>query len=173
MQTYPPHPAGLPDADLLKSCKVQRLRRGGPGGQHRNKVETAIVLSHQPTGVAAEANEKRSQAENQKVALYRLRHRLALAVRTPRQAALDSLPGPCWRSRLKGNKLTINPAHQDFPTLLADALDVLAAHSWADRAAASQLGVSRTQLIRLLSHQPAALELLNQQREGRGLSRLK
>ena len=36
------HPAALPFDALLKECEVRRLRRSGPGGQHRNKVETAV-----------------------------------------------------------------------------------------------------------------------------------
>ena len=72
------HPAALPDDDLLSICNETRTRRGGPGGQHRNKVETAVVLQHRPTGLNAEANERRSQADNRRVALQRLRLRLAI-----------------------------------------------------------------------------------------------
>ena len=54
------HPARLPIDELLADCEERRLRRGGPGGQHRNKVETAVELTHRPTSVAAEANERRS-----------------------------------------------------------------------------------------------------------------
>ncbi|MFN5707736.1 MAG: peptide chain release factor family protein, partial [Planctomycetota bacterium] len=61
------HPASLPEEKLLADCDVVRTRRGGPGGQHRNKVETAVVITHRPSGVSAEANERRSQAENRKV----------------------------------------------------------------------------------------------------------
>ena len=59
-----PHPAALSPEELLHQCRARRTRRSGPGGQHRNKVETAGVLTHAPTGVQAEANERRSQAEN-------------------------------------------------------------------------------------------------------------
>ena len=68
-----PHPAAVPAVDLLKDCAVERTRRSGPGGQHRNKVETAIVLTHRPTGIQAEASERRSQPENLAVATFRLR----------------------------------------------------------------------------------------------------
>ena len=58
---------------MIAECNVRRLRRSGPGGQHRNKVETAVSLHHLPTGVSAEASERRSQAQNHAMALFRLR----------------------------------------------------------------------------------------------------
>ncbi|MCA9240852.1 MAG: peptide chain release factor-like protein, partial [Planctomycetales bacterium] len=44
------HPSAVPLEELERDCKIERLRRSGPGGQHRNKVETAVVITHQPTG---------------------------------------------------------------------------------------------------------------------------
>ena len=83
-----------PDA-LLALCETTRTRRSGPGGQHRNKVETAIVLKHRETGIVAEANERRSQGENLQVALFRLRVNLAIEMRRPP----DDIPSPLWKSR--------------------------------------------------------------------------
>ena len=40
----PPHPAMLPEEALLKQCTTEFDTTGGPGGQHRNKVETAVTL---------------------------------------------------------------------------------------------------------------------------------
>jgi protein subunit release factor B len=67
----------LPDEALLAQCEVQVHRAGGPGGQHRNKVETAIRLVHGPTGVVAEGKDQRSKAQNLAAALERLREKLA------------------------------------------------------------------------------------------------
>ena len=51
----------LDDAALLKECHQERYRASGPGGQRRNKVETAIRLHHRPTGLVAQAEEWRCQ----------------------------------------------------------------------------------------------------------------
>ena len=163
-----PHPASLTSERLLAECDERRLRRGGPGGQHRNKVETAVELTHKASGVAAEANEKRSQQKNREVATFRLRVRLALAIRTERVPK----PSEMWASRTKAGKLAINPSHEDFPTLLAEALDHLVMNDWETSATAKQLGVSTSQLVKLLKHEPAALKLLNDQRNERGLKPL-
>ena len=76
------HPALCKIEQLRDECEVRFQRRSGPGGQHRNKVETAVILIHTPTGVKAEANERRSQAENLKVAMRRMRVNLALEFRS-------------------------------------------------------------------------------------------
>ena len=66
----------LSDDALLAQCDVQVHRAGGPGGQHRNKVETAIRLVHHASGVTAEGKDERSRTQNLRIALERLRDRL-------------------------------------------------------------------------------------------------
>lgn len=163
----PCHPAALPEEQLLADCQVRRQRRGGPGGQHRNKVETAIVLEHLPTGLRAEASERRSQEQNRSQALFRLRLLLALKVR--RQTGPS--PSPLWQHRLRqspAGRLAINPEHPDFPALLAEVLDVLTAEQHDPSTAAQRLQLSSSQLIGLLRKAPAALAQLNQERSRQG-----
>jgi protein subunit release factor B len=47
-------------------------RSSGPGGQHVNKVATAVTLKHLPSGVAVTVQDSRSQARNRTLALERL-----------------------------------------------------------------------------------------------------
>ena len=162
------HPAALQPAKLLARCEAKTLRRSGPGGQNRNKVETAVILRHIPTGVSAEANERRSQAQNREVALFRLRVNLALDVRYPAR----NRPSVLWRSRTKGRRLRVDPGHPDFPALLAEALDHLGDRAMDVRAVAETLGVSATQIVNLLMDEPRALKRVNTYRAGIGLGPL-
>jgi hypothetical protein len=161
------HPAALPADELLRDCSVTFTRRSGPGGQNRNKVETAVVLTHRPSGITAQAAEERSQAANRAAAVDRLRKRLALEIRLP----FDPLASPSalWRSRCRNQRISVNPAHRDFPALLAEALDALAACDWKVPEAANSLRCSSTQLVRLLAFDRPAWTLLNRERHARGL----
>lgn len=170
-QSTATHPAAAAADKLLAECDVRRLRRSGPGGQHRNKVETAVALRHRPTGVAAEASERRSQSENQHAALFRLRVNLALEVR--QQTPADGQPSALWQSRVHGGRIAVNPGHDDFPSLLAEALDGLAAADWGVKSAAESLGVTSSQLIKFLKLEPRALALVNAQRSERGAGTLR
>ncbi|MEM7627452.1 MAG: peptide chain release factor-like protein [Planctomycetota bacterium] len=165
------HPAAQPIDELLRSCEARRFRASGPGGQHRNKVETAVELTHRPTGVSGRATERRSQEANRQTAIFRLRVELALKVRT--ELSADAQPSDTWRARVRSGKLAINPTHDDFPALLAEALNHLAAVGHDHAAAADRLGVSPSQLLKLLRHDPRGLQTLNAARAASGLSALK
>lgn len=165
------HPAAASPEQLWTECEVRRLRRSGPGGQHRNKVETAISLHHLPTGVRAEASERRSQARNRAEALFRLRANLALEVRRP--CGPDYTPSPLWLSRCGGGLMKVSDSHDDFPALLAEALDVLAVCSADPKLSAATLGCTPSQLVRLLKHDPRALILVNQWRRERQMRSLR
>jgi hypothetical protein len=165
------HPAALPLESLLANCDIRRTRRGGPGGQHRNKVESAVVVTHRPTGITGQAAERRSQDLNRQAAIHRLRVNLALQLRT--ESASESEPTELWRSRNRGEKIVVSPDHDDFPALLAEALDRLAACDWDAGAAAKRLGVSASQLVKFLKLEPAAFQQLNRERQRRELLPLK
>lgn len=163
------HPAQIPIERLLADCRFDRTRRTGPGGQHRNKVETAVVVVHLPTGLRSEASERRSQAQNRSVAIQRLRIKLASAVRHEPTISVSET----WQQRVAGKKISVNSEHQDFPALLAEALDCITAQEFDFSAAASHLGVTSSQLIKFLKAAPAAMGQVNQQREKLGLPLLR
>ena len=162
------HPAALEDDALLAQCELSKTRRSGPGGQHRNKVETAVVIHHLPSGIHAEACERRSASENRRVALGRLRMALALGVRSPHRE-----PSALWRSRVDDGRLVVNKRHADVPALVAEALDVLAEEHGEAPTAAARLGIRTSPLVRLLAIEPKALPLVNRWREARGRPQLK
>ena len=161
------HPAALPDDALLLQCAVTRTRGSGPGGRHRNSTDSRIVIRHTPTGVETHADERRSQHRNLDVAVARIRRAFAAEVRVPRDSAAP--PSDLWRSRVRAARIVCSESHRDFPSLLAEALDVAAAHEWDVRAAAEALGVTPTQLVRFVAMHRPALDALNRGRAARGL----
>ncbi|NRA57836.1 MAG: peptide chain release factor-like protein [Phycisphaerales bacterium] len=163
----PPHPASLADDVILADCRIERGRIGGPGGQHRNKVETAVTLTHTPTGLSAQAGERRSPKDNQRMALRRLRLELATHVRLG--VPDGEVRSDMWLERTTNGRIAVSDRHRDFPTMLAEAMDVLWAARMDVRRAAARLGVSRTQLVRLIGKHPAALGAMNEARVKRKL----
>jgi len=161
-----PHPACLPAETLLESCDLKRTRGGGPGGQHRNRVDTRVVIRHRPTGLGSEAGERRSQLMNRKVAIFRLRLKLAVEHREP--VPFEAQPSALWRSRCRAGRIVLSREHDDFPAILAEVLDVLEADGWAAPATAKHFGCTTTQLVRFLRAAPAAITLLNAARRKAG-----
>lgn len=67
-----PESAKLMEKDVV----LQTFRASGPGGQHRNKVETAVRLSHKQTGIIVTASDGKSQHQNRKKAWEKLRSKM-------------------------------------------------------------------------------------------------
>lgn len=161
------HPASIPVEMLLRECEVRHGRRRGPGGQHRNKTESAVVIRHLPTGIEGQAAERRSQFDNHRNAVKRLRINLALGVRMPETA--DSVPSALWKSRCHDGKIGVSVNHEDFPALIAELLDVLAAHNCHVPGTSAQMGCTPSQLLKLLKKEPRAFLWLNEERRKRSL----
>ncbi len=169
-----PHPATLDGEELLAKCELTKGRTKGPGGQHRNKVETRVTLEHTPTGLLAHAGERRSVSDNKRVALFRLRLALAVGIRTA--VPLGEVRSVLWLRRCPEEAqgaITCSPEHHDFPSMLAEALDMLWASSLDPKPAAARLMCSSSQLLKLVKDHPAAMARLNQARQAAGLHSLR
>ena len=60
-----------------KEIRFQAMRSSGPGGQHVNKVSSAIRAIHKPTNIQVVVMESRSQYQNKKIAVLRLKEKVA------------------------------------------------------------------------------------------------
>jgi ribosome-associated protein len=76
----------LPDhlEKLRDECDVETYRASGPGGQHRNKTESAVRMTHRPSGIVRVATEHRSQLRNRVLALERIWKALEARKRKPK-----------------------------------------------------------------------------------------
>src|SRR5258708_13491192 len=69
---------------LKQDCDVETYRASGPGGQHRNKTESAVRMTHGPSGIVRVATEHRSQLRNRELALERIWKALEARRRKPK-----------------------------------------------------------------------------------------
>lgn len=112
----------LPESDeeLLRECSVDTFRSGGPGGQHVNKTETGVRLTHLPSGVIVTCRDERSQYRNKIICLRRLREKVGalnyrpakrVPTRRTRGAKERALKEKAQRSQLK--RLRSKPTADD------------------------------------------------------------
>jgi len=90
-------------ATLEREVLVEPYRAPGPGGQRKNRKETAIRLTHSPSGIIVVASERRSQAQNREIAFKRLTDRLARLNR-PRKRRVPTKPSASAVRRQKQAK---------------------------------------------------------------------
>ena len=162
----------LDDQTLLEGCEVDRFRASGPGGQKRNKTDSAVRLRHRATGLEATAVESRSQHENRANALRRLRVTIALAAREPLDVATYT-PSEVSRVQMRGARIQVSERNPAYPTLLGEVFDVLEAVGWRLAEAAPALGMSTSTLSKFLEGDPVVFRATNERRAALGMGQLR
>ena len=163
------------DDALIAQCEVDRYRASGPGGQHRNKTESAVRLRHRLTGVTAIGEDSRSQAENKVHAVRRLRAAIALDVREP--VALDAWqPSPRLAALVAGGTAPLGTRTRqtgEYWAAIAELLDVLVAGNLEIATTAQRLGITTGALSKLLLHDDAVARTVNDARRARSMRPLR
>jgi peptide chain release factor len=88
---------GIRDVDVEETF----TRSSGPGGQHVNKVATAVTLRHRPSGISVTAQDSRSQAVNRKLARERLLDAIESAEQARRAAEIAKVERERRRKSLR------------------------------------------------------------------------
>jgi hypothetical protein len=163
------------DDALIAQCEVDRYRASGPGGQHRNKTESAVRLRHKLSGVTAIGEDSRSQAENKVHAVRRLRSAIALEVREP--IALDGFaPSARLAALVAGGTAPLGAKTRqtgEFWAAIGELLDLLVAGNLEIAATAQRLGITTGALSKLLLHDDQVARTVNDLRRSKGMRPLR
>jgi len=167
----------LDDKALLEQCDVHVYKASGPGGQHRNKVSSAVRLRHRPSGITVHGDESRSQHENKRAALRRLRMNIACRLRQPVDKAGREIPDvaaeclhvPRGKGAAARARLQVGPKDRRFWPVAAFVLDVLESHEGRLAEAASYIGITTGNLTGLLKSERHLFESAQRIRKDHGL----
>ncbi len=163
------------DEALIAQCEVDRYRASGPGGQHRNKTESAVRLRHKLSGVSAIGEDSRSQAENKIHAVRRLRSAIALEIREP--VALDHFkPSARLAAMVAAGTAPLGAKTKltgEYWAAIAELLDLLVAGDLEIGATAQRLGITTGAMSKLLLHDDHVGRVVNDLRRGKGMRPLR
>ena len=86
--------------DIARDCDVQAFRASGPGGQCVNTTDSAVRMTHVPSGFTAVSRESRSQFRNRQLCLQKLREQLARRAVPPKARRATKVPRRAKERRL-------------------------------------------------------------------------
>lgn len=92
------------DEALLAECRVDVFRATGPGGQGVNTADSAVRLTHEPTGIVVVCRRERSQLRNKEECLERLRARIEQLMAPPPPPRRPSKPSRAAKERRLAEK---------------------------------------------------------------------
>jgi hypothetical protein len=133
----------ITDHEFLKQCIFDPYLASGPGGQKRNRTYSAVRITHKPTGLAAVAEESRSQHENRVRTLRRLKILIALRVRA--NGAEGWFFPEALQPYFKPVLQKMNPGNERYALFCAAMLDLLYQKRGSLSASAAELGISTGQ----------------------------
>src|SRR4051812_13509622 len=160
----------LTDAQLIAECDVDTYRGPGPGGQKRNKTDSAVRLRHKPTGMIVVAGESRSQAENKTRAVKRLREALALRIR---HEVTDATPDAIKACIDKSGRLNVGRRDARYLPAAGTMLDLLTAHEGSVGDVARRLGLTTGNASKFLTGDEDVMTEANRIRAAFGLKPLR
>ena len=113
-----------------KDLRIDTYRSSGAGGQHVNKTDSAVRITHLPTGIVVSCQNQRSQHQNKAKALQILAAKLAERQRAEHQAKLDELSGDRtdsgWGNQIRSYVLApyrlVKDVRTDYETGNVDAV---------------------------------------------------
>ena len=97
---------------LERDCEMEFFVAGGPGGQHRNKVETGVRLTHRLANVTVTATERRSQSANREAAYERMAEKLE-AMQRVQKKRVATKPGKAAKTRRLESKRQLSERKQN------------------------------------------------------------
>lgn len=153
----------LSDEELMKECRFDAMRGTGPGGQKRNKTSSAARVTHLESGLSAFDDVTRSQHQNLKHALDKLRGEIAV----------NLLPGGGETTPGIPIAPVPKPNSRNYFLWLGKIFDALLATDFQMPEAAARFECSPSHLIRIVAKDEFAWQKLAEARQRRKMTPLR
>ncbi len=145
---------------FLKACTQEGYQASGPGGQKRNRKFSAIRITHQETKISVTSSETRSQHNNRKTALKKLKLKIAIEIGGPKIISYNP------------TNIKIGLSNPKYPLFIAFLFDNLWDNNFSISETAKSINISTSKLIKLISRDIIIWKIVNNYREKLGLKQL-